>query len=70
MSLQYHLSDGLNVLLDKIKFVDRIVFGRLHYNKLVSSYKEYYNECASIIMDFCKRNNIDCHIKNKTITKE
>ena len=65
------IEQDLNVLLEKIKFVDRIVFGRLHYNKAVSSYndyKEFYNNCARIVIEFCEKHNIDYHIKNKTIT--
>ena len=65
------IEQDLSVLLEQIKFVDRIVFGRLHYNKAVSSYKgykEYYNQCAEKVIEFCKKNNIDYHIKNKTIS--
>ena len=56
-------------ILDKICFVDYIVFGRLHYNKLVSQfkgYKEYYNELALFVGDYCKKHHIKCHIKNGT----
>lgn len=59
-------------LLNECKFVNKIIFGRLHYNKRVSGYKEYkkfYNECAEKVKHFCDKNNIDCHIKNKTITE-
>lgn len=66
------IEQDLNILLDNIRFVDRIVFGRLHYNKIVSSYKgykEYYNKCAKIVIDFCEKNKIDYHIKNGTITE-
>ena len=28
-------------ILNSISFVDKIIFGRLHYNKLVSQYKDY-----------------------------
>lgn len=65
------VEQDLNVLLEQVKFVDRIVFGRLHYNKAVScykGYKEYYNRCAEKVIEFCKKNNIDYHIKNKTIS--
>lgn len=65
------IEQDLNVLLEQIKFVDRIVFGRLHYNRVVSSYKsykEYYNQCAEKVIEFCKKNNINYHIKNKTIS--
>ena len=59
-------------LLNEISFVDKIIFGRLHYNKLVSEYKNYkkfYNTMAEKVIEFCKENNIDYHIKEKTITE-
>ena len=59
----------LKELLDQINFVNYIVFGRLHYNKLVSQfkgYKEYYNGLAIFVEEYCKKHNIRCHIKNGT----
>jgi DNA repair photolyase len=56
-------------ILNSISFVDYIVFGRLHYNKQVSEYKgykEFFNECASFVSDFCQKNNIKFHIKKGT----
>ncbi len=56
-------------ILESISFVDRIIFGRLHYNSLVSKYKGYqafYNELSKQTIDFCEANGIDCHIKEKT----
>ena len=55
-----------------ISFVDKIIFGRLHYNKLVSQYKgykEYYNNLANQVIKFCEERNIEYHIKEKTITE-
>lgn len=60
-------------ILDRVSFVDKIVFGRMNYNKLVSQYKEYqayYNECCMTISDFCKKKEIDLHIKEKTLSKQ
>ena len=57
-------------ILNKISFVDKIIFGRLHYNKKVSDFKNYqlfYNQLASQTVEFCKSNNIDYHIKEKTV---
>lgn len=59
-------------ILNKICFVDKIVFGRANYNKAISSYNNYkafYNEQAQIVIDFCNKNKIDYHIKNGTITE-
>lgn len=67
------ISQDLNKILDKIVFVDRIIFGRTNYSKEISAYqkhKEFYNEQANIVIEFCKKNKIDYHIKNGTITKE
>lgn len=58
-------------ILEKIKFVDKIIFGRLHYNKLVSefdNYKEFYNECANFVIEYCNKRNIEVYIKEKTIS--
>lgn len=60
---------NFNEILKSIEFVDRIIFGRLNYNKLVSAYKEkseYYNMLSEEVIRFCKRNSIDWHIKEGT----
>lgn len=65
------IKQDLFELLESISFVDKIIFGRLHYNKVVSQYKdnkEFYNACAKDVIDFCEQNNIQYHIKNKTIS--
>lgn len=62
----------LDELLNMVSFVDRVVFGRLHYNKEVTvykGYKDFYNKAASKVADFCISNNISYHIKDKTITE-
>lgn len=67
------VDQNLSELLNEIAFVDYIVFGRWHYNKKVSvfkEYKEYYNECADEVISFCKKHNIKLHIKNGTLTKK
>lgn len=66
------IEQDLNILLNNIAFANKIVFGRLHYNKIVSAYKEYqvyYNECAQLVVSFCENNMIDYHIKKKTISE-
>lgn len=67
------IEQDFSEILESIKFVDKIIFGRLHYNKKVSQYKEYkqyYNNLANQVIEFCTNNNIEYHIKNKTVTKE
>jgi len=56
-------------ILNKVDFVDYIVFGRLHYNKEATAYKDhkkFYNECSKVVEDFCEAKNIKCHIKKGT----
>ena len=65
------IEQDVHEILDKIKFTDKIIFGRLNYNKNVTEYKQhkdFYNKCASEVIEFCNQNNIDFHIKNGTIT--
>lgn len=67
------INQDLRELLDEISFVDRIVFGRMNYNKKVTEYKDhidYYNTQADIVVEFCKKHNIDCHIKKGTIRQK
>ena len=67
------IEQNFNEILETIKFVDKIIFGRLHYNKLSTSYlnhKEYYNELSDEVIEFCKNNGIEYHIKKGTKTEE
>ena len=66
------IEQDLTTLLDSIAFVDKIIFGRMHYNKTVTAYKQhktFYNNCAETVINFCNSNGITYHIKNGTITK-
>jgi len=65
------VEQDLITLLDSIKFVDKIIFGRMNYNPLVTKYKnhkEYYNLLSNQVIEFCTTNKIDYHIKNGTIS--
>ncbi len=65
------VDQNLDDILNAVAFTDKIIFGRLHYNKKVSEYKDYkkfYNNMANKVIEFCNKNNIEYHIKNKTIT--
>lgn len=58
-------------ILDAISFVDKIIFGRLHYNKLVTQYKnhkDFFNNTAKQVIEYCEKSGIAYHIKAKTIT--
>lgn len=62
----------LQELLVELEFVDRIIFGRMNYNKEVSSYKgnkQFYNEKATEVIKFCEERGISYHIKDGTITE-
>jgi DNA repair photolyase len=66
------LTQDINEILERVSFVDKIIFGRTNYNKEITGYKEhkkFYNEQAQKVIDFCKENHIDYHIKEGTITK-
>lgn len=66
------IQQDLSVILEAVKFVDRIIFGRANYNKRVTDYKDhhtFYNICANQVIQFCEQNQIQFHIKDKTITE-
>lgn len=66
------IKQNLSDILNAVSFADRIIFGRLHYNKVVSEYKqhkEFYNQCTEQVIQFCKDHQIDYHIKTGTITE-
>ena len=67
------VKQDLYELLEAISFVDKIIFGRTNYSKEVTSgypeHKQFYNDKAKEIIDFCKSRNIAYHIKEKTITE-
>lgn len=59
----------LQPILEAVSFVDRIVFGRVHYDKRASSYGEldnFYHAAAAQVGEFCREHGIDCHIKSGT----
>lgn len=66
------IEQKLEPILERLSFVDKIIFGRMHYNKKVSAYngyKVFYNQCAQEVIDFCNSRQIDYHIKKGTITE-
>ncbi len=66
------VEQDLGEILAAVGFCDKIIFGRLNYNKKVSEYKEYkkfFNECAQTVIDYCKENKKEYHIKDGTITE-
>ena len=66
------IEQDFDEILNAVSFVDIIIFGRLHYNKKVSAYKEYkeyYNNLSNKVIEFCNKNNIEYHIKKGTMTE-
>ena len=66
-------SQELLPILEKISFVDKIIFGKINYNPIATQYsnrKQFFNDCTNEVIEFCKRNNIDYHIKSGTFTEE
>lgn len=67
------INQSLIEILNRVSFVDKIVFGRLNYNKVVSeydNYKHFYNESSKVVEKFCSEKNIACHIKTGTKREE
>jgi len=63
------IQQDLMEILEAVSFVDKIIFGRLNYSSKSSEYgavKEYYNELAGTVIDFCGNNKINYHIKSGT----
>ncbi len=64
------IEQDLNEILETISFCDKIIFGRLNYNKKVSEYidaKTFFNNSARDVIAFCERHNKAYHIKEGTI---
>lgn len=59
-------------ILETVEFCDKIIFGRLNYNKKVSEYKGYkkfFNDCAQAVISYCEARNKAYHIKDGTISE-
>ena len=65
------IEQDLANILQAISFVDKIIFGRTNYSKEASAYrqhKQFYNECAQQVIDFCNKRGLAYHIKEGTMT--
>ncbi|MHA2024688.1 MAG: radical SAM protein [Candidatus Thorarchaeota archaeon] len=59
----------LTDLLEKVRFVDKLIFGKWNYNPEVNGFetsKKFYTKCSDTVIDFCKQNDIALHIKKLT----
>lgn len=64
------VNQDIQKILKEVSFADKIVFGKWNYSKLTQTfrgYKDFYNVNAKEVIQFCKKNQIDFHIKDKTI---
>lgn len=65
------VSQDFNKILEELSFVDKIIFGRLNYNSMVSkypNYKAFYNKLSEKTISFCNEKKIMYHIKEGTRT--
>ena len=63
------VKQDLEIILNKIDFVDKIVFGKLNYNVKSSQFKnnkDFYRDHANLIINFCEKRGIQYHIKHGT----
>lgn len=66
------IEQDLGTLQEAVSFTDKIIFGRTNYSKEVNAYeqhKQFYNDCAQQVIDFCEQRHIAYHIKEKTISE-
>lgn len=63
---------NLDRILETVAFTDRIIFGRTNYSKKVSAFpehKDFYNQCAMRVIEFCDDHGVAYHIKDGTLTE-
>lgn len=63
------VKQDLSKILNIISFVDKIIFGRMNYNTYSMQFennKDFYENCAIQVIDFCKKHKIKYHIKYGT----
>ncbi len=66
------VKQNLSYILSKVAFANKIVFGKLNYNVSSSSFPEsrsFYEDCANTVINFCRKNDIEHHIKYGTQAK-
>lgn len=67
------IKQDLVEILNKISFVDKIIFGKLNYNVKVTEFqdnKDFYDKCADTVINFCEKNKMEYHIKYGTKKKD
>jgi len=67
------INQDLEKILQEIGFTNKIIFGRLNYNPLVSQFAgadEFYDRCWNVVENFCKSRNIDSHLMRRKERKK
>ncbi|MGE5405595.1 MAG: radical SAM protein, partial [Candidatus Saccharibacteria bacterium] len=65
------IDQNFDEILEAVWFVDKIIFGKLNYNPLVSKYSDrvsFYNELSNKVISFCSEHRKEYHIKQGTRT--
>ena len=65
-------SEDIDKILDKVSFVNKLIFGKFNYRKITPTKKtlsvwknnrEFYEEMVKKVISFCMKNDIKYHIK-------
>jgi DNA repair photolyase len=65
------VKQNISEILNKISFVDKIIFGRLNYNvdsTRFKNHKDFYDDLCHEVIEFCEIHGIEYYIKNGTMT--
>lgn len=57
-------------ILERVGFVDKIIFGKMNYNPVATSFAgnaEFYKDHVNILIDFCNKNKIKYYVKEGTV---
>jgi len=63
------ITQDLKGILRRVAFADKIIFGRLNYNRLVTRYPDYlvfYDKMAQLVSGYCEKHGQEYHIKKGT----
>ncbi len=63
------VKQDLNSILQRIGFTDKIIFGKMNYNRKISDFdggEDFFEKCSSAIIEFCRKNMKQYHIKKGT----
>lgn len=67
------IDQSLSGILESVSFTNKIIFGRINYNRVVSEYKEakvFFDNSAREVIEFCKNRKIESYIKKGTMLKD